>query len=130
MAEDVGAYADEEDGDEIQRRDTGFRIGLTVLFVLVSEVLRSLLGLIILFELIVALITKRPPSARVRELANRIVAYSYRIGRYLTYNESRVPFPFAEFPDAIEADAWRADETESDALGMPARRADEEDLED
>jgi len=129
MAENVGTYADDEDGGEIQRRDTGFRIALTVLFVLISEALRSLLGLIILFELVMALITKRPPSARVRELANRIIAYRYRIGRYLTYNESRVPFPFAEFPEAVEPDAWRADETESQALGMPAP-VDEDDLED
>jgi hypothetical protein len=127
MTENVGTYADDDDG-EIQRRDTGFRIGLTLLFVLISAALRSLLGLIILFELVMALITKQPPSVRVRDLANRIIAYRYRIGRYLTYNESRVPFPFDEFPQALEPDAWRADETESKALRMPAP-VDEDDLE-
>ena len=130
MAESVGTHAIEDGGDEIQRRDTGFRIALTVLFVIVSETLNSLLGLIILFELIVAMVTKRPPSPRVRDLANRIIAYSYRIGRYLTYNESRVPFPFAEFPPALEPDAWRASETESKALGMPPPEPSEDDLED
>ncbi len=74
MAENVGTYVDEGDEDEIQRRDTGLRIGLTVLFAIIVELLNSLLGLIIVFELIVALVTKRPPSPRVRELANRIVA--------------------------------------------------------
>ena len=130
MAENVGAYAGEEDGDEIQRRDTGFRIALTVLFLLVSEALRSLLGLFILFELVVVLVTKRPPSPRVRELANRLIAYRYRIGRYLTYNESRVPFPFDEFPPAVEPDAWRADETESKALGFAAPLDEDDDLGD
>ncbi len=130
MSENAGAYAHEDDGEEIQRRDTGLRMVLTVLFVLVSEVLGSLLGLIILFELIVALVTRRPPSPRVRELANRIIAYSYRIGRYLTYNESRVPFPFAEFPPPVEPDAWRANETESKAMGLPPAAPHEDEADD
>ena len=128
MAENVSVFED-DDGFEIDRRDTGFRIGLSVLFVIISEVLGSLLGLIVVFDLAVAMITRRPPSPRVRELANRILSYSYRIGRYLTYNESRVPFPFAEFPPAVEPEDFRPNETESKALGLrPAeRRRDDDD---
>jgi hypothetical protein len=64
------------------------------------------LAVIVVFELAWTLVTKHAPSPQVRELANRIIAYYYRIGRYLTYNEPRAPFPFAEFPQALEPDAW------------------------
>jgi len=113
----------------IRRGDTGLRILLSLLFALIGGVLETVLWLIVIFQLIVALATQRPPSPRVREFANRILSYYYRLGRYLTYNESRVPFPFSDFPDAIEGDAWDPDETESQALGI-SRRESEPDLED
>ena len=93
--------------DEIERRDTGIRILLTILFALIATVVETVLSVIVLFALIWALVTRQAPSLRVRTLANRIIAYYYRIGRYLTYNESRVPFPFSDFPDALEEPQWR-----------------------
>ncbi len=108
----------EYEDDFIPRRDTALRIALTVLFVIVASVVETLLGLIVFFELVASLVTQRPPSERVRELANRIVSYYYRIGRYLTYNESRVPFPFDEFPAPVEGDAFRPGASESKALGL------------
>jgi hypothetical protein len=117
--------------DEIPRSETGLRILLTLLFVLIGSVLETLLGVIVIFQLIVALATRQPPSVRVREFANRVISYYYRLGRYVTYNESRVPFPFADFPDALETDAWSPADSESKALGIdpraPAGFEDEED---
>ncbi len=120
MAEPVHGYPMEHD-DEIDRRDSGLRLALTVLFVIVEGVLETVVAVIVVFSLLVAFVTRQPPSPRLRELANRILAYRYRIGRYLTYNESRVPFPFSDFPDALEEEAWRPSETESKALGLPPR---------
>ena len=111
---------------EIDRKDTGIRILLTILFVLVVGVVESVLGLIILFALLWALITKQPPGVRVRALANRIIAYYYRIGRYLTYNESLVPFPFSEFPEALEESRWTPDPPESESLGLARPAGDDE----
>ena len=108
-----------EEDDFVPRRETGLRILLTILFLLVAGVIETLLVFIVLFELGASLVTQRPPSPRVRELANRIVSYYYRLGRYMTYNESRIPFPFADFPEAVEPDGWRADETAFSALGIP-----------
>lgn len=31
-----------------------------------------------------------------------ILAYFYKVMRYLTFNEDRVPFPFSRFPEEIE----------------------------
>jgi hypothetical protein len=38
----------------------------------------------------------------VRQFANRLVAYLYRIARYLTYNEGTAPFPFRDLPPELE----------------------------
>lgn len=118
MSEDVRSesYAYEE--EDVERGQTGIRMLLTVLFALIASVLEGALGLIVVFSLLWTLVTKRPPSPRLREFANRIIAYYYRIGRYLTYNESRVPFPFDDFPAALEGDAWSAQDRESEALGL------------
>ena len=128
MAQDVVSDAREGDGefDEIERRDTGLRIALTVLFVIVDGVVESLLAVVVLLSLVVALVTQRPPSSRLREFANRALGYRYRIARYLTYNESRIPFPFSEFPEVVEPERWRADEPESLALGWPDSEHDDE----
>ena len=123
MAGDLRTGADEFVDDEVDRGDTGIRIALTLLFALVAAVLESVIGVIVVFELLWTLVTRQAPSPRVRELANRIITYYYRIGRYLTYNESRVPFPFNDFPPALEGDAWTPDERESEALGLSDRDA-------
>ena len=108
-----------EEDDFVPRRETGLRILLTILFLLIAGVIETVLVLVVIFELGAALITQSPPSPRVRELANRIVSYYYKLGRYMTYSDSRIPFPFADFPAALEPDAWLADETISRALEMP-----------
>ena len=125
MAEDVRGAVDEYGEDEVDRGETGIRIALTVLFALIAAVLRTALGLIVIFELLWTLVTKLSPSPRLRDFANRIIAYYYRIGRYMTYNESRVPFPFTDFPAALEGDAWSPDDRESEALGLPEFDRDE-----
>jgi hypothetical protein len=114
---------------EIDRKDTGIRILLTILFVLIVGVVESVLGLIILFALLWALITKQPPAVGVRALANRIITYYYRIGRYLTYNESLAPFPFANFPEALEESSWTPDPRESESLGLARPAGDDDEAE-
>ena len=130
MSEDTRMGVDEYLEQEVDRADTGIRIALTLLFVLIAAMIESVLSVIVVFELLFTLVTKQAPSPRVRELANRIVAYYYRIGRYLTYNESRLPFPFTDFPRALEADAWDPGERESETLGLLERDRLEDDDED
>ncbi len=127
MTQDARMGVDAYMEHEVDRRDTGIRIALTLLFVLIAALIESVLSGIVVFELLWTLITKEAPSPRVRELANRIVGYYYRIGRYLTYNESRVPFPFTDFPRALEGDAWNPEDRESDALGLLERDEPEDD---
>jgi hypothetical protein len=89
-------------GGEIERGKTGMRLLITLLFFLIAGVLRTVLVVLVVFELGWVLITKQPPTERVRGFANRVVSYFYRIGRYVTYNEPEAPFPFSEFPAEVE----------------------------
>lgn len=84
----------------IERGDTGVRILLSLLFVVIWALVESAIGAIVVFSVAWALITQSPPPRRIRAFANRAVAYGYEIGRYLSYNEPRVPFPFSDFPEA------------------------------
>ncbi len=102
---------------EIERGDTLVRIVLTLLFALVAGVVEIVLRVLVAFSLIYALVLRKPPSQRVRGLANRIVAYNYRIYRYLTYNEPVAPFPFTDFPTEIEPSRWSSETTEAGLLG-------------
>lgn len=119
-----------EEEERIPRLETGLRILLSLLFVLVSSVLEMLLGVIVIFQLFVALVTRRPPSVQLRAFANRIVSYYYKLGRYLTYNESRVPFPFSDFPEVIEESDWDPEESAFESLGISPPRAEFDQAED
>jgi hypothetical protein len=87
---------------EIERKDTGIRVVLSLLYWVIMEVVKMVLVVIVIYELIYTLITKKPPSEGVRNFANRALSYQYRMLRYLTYNEPYRPFPLAEFPPEVE----------------------------
>lgn len=89
--------------DTIDPKETGVRILFSILFALITVVLVMLLGALMVFMLAFALFTKRAPADEVRHFANRTTSYLYRVLRYLTYNDSVVPFPLSSFPDEIES---------------------------
>ena len=91
----------EESG--IERADTAFRMLYSLLFALVISVLETVVGVLITFQLLYTVITKQEPSRRVSDLGNRLATYIYRMLRYLTYNSDDRPFPFSDFPEALEA---------------------------
>jgi hypothetical protein len=86
----------------IDRGATGIRIALTVLFAVIARVVELLLAVLVVFELAVTLVTQQPPSRKLRDFANQVCTYLYRVTRYLTYNEAEPPFPFTDFPEALE----------------------------
>ncbi len=88
--------------EAIDRRDTGLRILLSLLFAVIWGVVETALAVVVVFSLVWALVARQGPPPRLRELANRLIAYAYRIWRYLSFNEARVSFPFSEFPAALE----------------------------
>ena len=92
----------EETAPRIERRDTGLRIVLSLLFAVIWGLLETLLAATIVLSLIWTLVLEHAPPLRLRRLTNRLVTYSYQIWRYLTQNTSRVPFPFSDLPRALE----------------------------
>ncbi len=91
---------------EIERVDTGIRILYSVLFAIINNLLSGAIGLIVIFELLFSLITMRPPATRVRQIANSMISYSYRLQRWMAHTESELPFPFNDLPDDVHAIEW------------------------
>ena len=86
----------------IERSQTGIRILLSLLFVVIFRVTSVVLAVVVVFELLYALVTRQPPSDRVRSFANRTLSYLYSVTRYLTYNQAEVPFPLSDFPREVD----------------------------
>ena len=88
---------------QIPRSVTAERILNSFLFVLILHLVMSVLGFIVLFQLVYSLITMGPPIRRVTRFADRITQYSFEIFRYMTYNSDHSPFPFKDLPVGDEA---------------------------
>ena len=111
---------------EIDRRDTGIRIGLTILYAIATEILNGIVGLMVVFGLVWSFITRRAPSPGLREAANRLIAYDYRIARWMTWNEQEAPFPFTDFPEPLEDSTWDPSLRESEDVGVRLREEEDE----
>ncbi len=83
------------------RGQIAIRLLFTILFIPIYGLCNALVVLTTLFQFILLFITQKH-SEPVRLLANHVVAYAYRIWRYVSLNSSQKPFPFAEFPADIE----------------------------
>lgn len=94
------SHAPESPG--IDRAATGVRILLTLLFALVIRVVEAVLAVVVIFQLAATLVTGQPPGPAVRDFANRVCVYLYRVTRFLTYNDADPPFPFSDWPEALE----------------------------
>ena len=86
----------------LDRAATARRILITILFAIVVRLIEAVLVLVILFELIASLITRRPPNPRITRFARRILRYGFDIGRYVTFNKDQAPFPFDDLPNGTE----------------------------
>ena len=71
----------ELEGIEIERKDTGVRVVLSLLYWIILEVVKMVVAVLVIFELLYTLITKKPPSEGVRTFANRALSYQYRMLR-------------------------------------------------
>ncbi len=97
------AWDDEAQDPEVGRIDVLIRLAYSLLFMVVISLLESLLVVVVVFQLLYSLATEALPSPRLQALANGIVAYFYQVLRYLTHNDSIIPFPFSDFPNPLEA---------------------------
>jgi len=91
-----------EGGEEVSRSDVVIRIVYSLVFVVVVGILDTLLAVIVVFQLLFSLVTQTLPTRRLQRFANSVVAFYYQVLRYLTHNDSVIPFPFSDLPEPLE----------------------------
>ena len=77
------------------------RFALTIVFLIVIELLVTIIQLTVLFQFVYLLITRKYHQP-IRRFANKVSSYLYRVSRYSCLNENQLPFPFSDFPDEVE----------------------------
>ena len=91
--------------DELQvtttRQQVAIRLLYTLLYMVIFELVKTIVILISLFEYFFLLVTLQH-NEPARTFANKVATYGYRVMRYLTLNENQRPFPFSDFPAEIE----------------------------
>ena len=86
----------------IERTEVAFRLLYTLISGIVLSLLRPLAFALAAFQLIYTFVTKEEPPQRTRELGNVLAVYDYRILRYILHADSKRPFPFSDWPAALE----------------------------
>lgn len=84
------------------RGQIALRLLYTLFFVAVFCILKLIIYLTTLFQYVYLFITLQH-SEPTRTFANKVTTFAYRVWRYITLNENRRPFPFTEFPEAMES---------------------------
>jgi hypothetical protein len=83
------------------RKPIAIRLLYTLLYVVIFEVVKTIIFMVTIFEYFLLLLTLKH-NERARTFANQAATYGYRLMRYLTLNENQRPFPFSDFPAEIE----------------------------
>ena len=83
------------------RKDIFVRLLYTILYLLVFEIIKLIIQIIVVFQYIYLFITLSPNDS-VRNFSNKLSTYTYDVIRYLTLNKNQRPFPFNDFPPAME----------------------------
>ena len=85
----------------VTRGQIAVRLLITVLFLPINGLVNATIVLTRLFQYVYLLITLHQ-SEPVRAFANKVIGYGYHVWRFISLNDNRRPFPFAEFPGEME----------------------------
>jgi hypothetical protein len=85
----------------VTRKAIGIRLLYCVIFLIVFEIIKIIIQVTVLFQFVYLFITKEY-NVPVRNFANKISFYGYRVIRYVTLNENQRPFPLSDFPAKVE----------------------------
>jgi len=86
---------------KLSRKKIGIRLLYTVMYLIIFEILKTVIQITVLFQYIYLLITKKY-SVPLKNFSNKVATYAYKIIRYVTLNDNARPFPFHEFPEEME----------------------------
>lgn len=84
----------------VSRKHIAFRLLYTIFFLILFEILKTVIQLVVIFQYVLLFLTKTH-SEPVKKFSNKASAYAYRLLRYVTLNENGRPFPFADFPEEM-----------------------------
>ncbi len=86
---------------ELPRKHIAIRFLYTLFFLIIFEILKTILQVTVLFQYISLFIT-RNHNEPIRGFSNKVWIYAYRVMRYATLNENTRPFPFTDLPEEME----------------------------
>ena len=87
--------------DPYSRKKIAIRLLYTILFLIVFEILKTIIQLSVLFQYGYFLISKNYNNP-IRSFSNKDSVYAYKVLRYVTLNENDKPYPFKDFPNEFE----------------------------
>ena len=85
----------------VSRKNIAIRLLYTIFFLIVFEILKTIIQVTVLFQYIYLFITTSY-SRPVKGFSDRVTVYAYKVLRYITLNENTRPFPFADFPKEMD----------------------------
>lgn len=88
----------------LSRKKVGIRLLYTIMYLIIFEILKTVIQITAVFQFIYLLITQKY-SSPLRNFSNKVATYAYQIIRYVTLNDNHRPFPFHEFPEEMEKPA-------------------------
>ena len=86
----------------IPRGQVVIRLMYSLLFLFIYAFVETVIQFCVFLQFIYLFITGTYHDS-IRNVTNQAATYAYKIFRYITLNDSQPPFPFSDFPDAIEA---------------------------
>lgn len=86
----------------VARRNIAVRATFAVFFLTAWGILDVMLFFLTLFQLAFLFVFARHAES-IKGFSHVLVAYQYRVLRYLTLNANLKPYPFSPFPDPMES---------------------------
>ena len=87
--------------EKLSLREIGIRLLYSLLFLIIFAIVETIVQITVLFQFIHLFFIRRENDA-VRNATNKLSTYAYKVLRYLTMNEHQRPFPFTDWPEALE----------------------------
>lgn len=88
--------------EELSFQEIGIRLIYSLLFLIIFALVETIVQITVLFQFIHLFLVRRENDA-VRDATNKLSTYAYKVLRYLTMNDHQRPFPFTDWPEALEA---------------------------
>ena len=89
------------DVEELSFQEIGIRLIYSLLFLIIFALVETIVQITVFFQFIHLFFVRRENDA-VRDATNKLSTYAYKVLRYLTMNDHQCPFPFTDWPEALE----------------------------